>query len=99
MGARAVHTRMRIIRDDDDSSFDMLAVLIAWGIRRCNVKGCKSIPNTIVGGVPKAKAAIGLCEEHFQKANQPTGPVKYSFVWDRFDAFAYQEQHKEKKEE
>ena len=90
---------MRIIRDDDDSSFEMIAVLIDWGIKRCNVKGCKSIPNTIVAGIPKAKAPIGLCEEHFQKANQPTGPVTYKFVWDRFDAFAYQEQHKEKKEE
>ncbi|KKN85804.1 hypothetical protein LCGC14_0276110 [marine sediment metagenome] len=90
---------MRIIRDDDDSSFEMLAVLIDWGIRRCNVKGCTTVPNTIIVSAPGAQATIGLCEEHFQKANQPTGPVTYSFVWDTFDAFAYQDTHKDPKEE
>lgn len=88
---------MRIIRaveDDPMGSLDMFVLFIDWNIRRCNVAGCTRVPSTIVGGLEGAKHAIGICEEHFQKANQPTGPVIYQFVWDNFDAFEYAERER-----
>jgi len=87
---------MRVIRAEDDDpmgKLEMLALLIDWNIRRCNVEGCKALPSTIIAGLEGAHT-IGICEEHFQKANKPSGPVKYKFVWDSFNAWDYAEKER-----
>ena len=78
---------IRSTREDPLSQIEMTCLLLDWGIRRCNVSGCKTKPTTIIGGVDGLPHPIGLCEEHFQHANQPSGPVTYTFEWDSFDAF------------
>ena len=77
---------MNIIRDEDPLGITMFALLIEWGIRRCNVKGCTARPNTIVTGMVKDRP-VGFCEEHYQQANKKGG-TNYTIVFDDFDAFA-----------
>lgn len=75
---------MRIIRDEECFGLMMIPLLCDWNIKRCNVEGCKSKPNTIIAGT---KAGMfGLCEEHFQEGNVEGGTT-YQLEFDNFDAF------------
>jgi len=76
---------MKIIRDEEPG-LAMAALCINWGVRRCNVKGCKAKPTTIIAGHKAVRAVYGLCEEHFQQGNTPGGTV-FVFEWDNYDAF------------
>lgn len=78
---------MKIIRDNEMGGIAMIPLLVDWGIRRCNVDGCTNKPNTIVTQLAPDVPIVGLCEEHFQKANVPGG-TKLNLVFDDFDAFA-----------
>jgi len=56
----------------------MSALLIEWGIKRCNQRGCTNDPNTIVTlsadeSPTGASLWFGLCEEHYQMGNVPGG--------------------------
>lgn len=64
-----------------------LALMIEWGVRRCNVQGCKNKPNTIVTGMMEDHTILGFCEKHYQEGNVPGG-AKFTLVFDNFDAFA-----------
>ena len=79
---------MRIIRDDQLGGLGMIPLLIDWGMRRCNVKGCKNQPNTIIANSGDGVPPYALCEEHYQMCNTPDGPKTLTLVWDTFDAFA-----------
>jgi len=79
---------MKIIRDDDGCIVPMMPLFYDWGVRRCNVKGCRNRPTTIIQGIAPNMPLIGMCEEHFQAANKPEGGVRYVFEFDGFDAFA-----------
>jgi hypothetical protein len=85
-GERDGKSRMKIIRDEMFGDIAMLPLFFQWGIRRCNVDGCTNKPSTIVVG--HAPVPYGICEHHFQEANQGDGGRDYTFVWDDFDAFA-----------
>ncbi|KKN63766.1 hypothetical protein LCGC14_0498700 [marine sediment metagenome] len=76
---------MKIIRDNEPYSINMLALLINWGIHRCNYRGCTNFPTTIISQVEGCDM-FGLCEEHYQLCNTPGGG-KLNLVWDNFDAF------------
>jgi hypothetical protein len=80
---------MNIIRDEECFGLMMIPLFIDWHVRRCNVENCKENPSTIVTGIEDCPP-IGLCEEHFQAANQGVG-VTYTFEWDDFDAFKLEE--------
>lgn len=77
---------MNIIRDGELVGVGMLALLVSWGIKRCNQKDCTEKPTTIITGI-KNTPAFGLCEQHFQGCNIPGG-ASLNLVWDKFDAFA-----------
>ena len=76
---------MKIIRDDEFFGLAMIPLLVDWGIRCCNYKGCTNKPNTIVTEVEDTPI-FGLCEEHFQMCNKPDGDT-LNLEWDGFDAF------------
>lgn len=78
---------MQIIRDEDTNGLMMIPLLHEWGIRRCNVKGCREKPNTIIAGATSHVSAFGLCEAHFQQGNAPGG-ARLSLEFDGFDAWA-----------
>jgi len=78
---------MNIIRDGEHGSIFMHALLIDWGIRRCNEEGCTNMPNTIIGGAGKDIPVFGLCEEHYQMCNQKNGGATLHLEFDGFDAF------------
>jgi hypothetical protein len=78
---------MNVIRDGSGFSPHMMALCINWGIRRCNVKGCTDVPNTIIGNAGNNVPVFGLCETHFQEGNQPNKPVTLNLEFDDYDAF------------
>lgn len=77
---------MKIIRDDEFGGLMMIPLLVDWNIRRCNVKGCTSKPNTIVAQLADDVPICGFCEEHYQKGKEEGG-WKLTLVFDNFDAF------------
>ena len=79
---------MAIIRDNELGGLAMIPLFMDWGVRRCNVKGCTNKPSTIITQAQPEMPVLGMCEEHFQEANQPDGGRTYTFVLDNFDAFA-----------
>ncbi len=79
---------MKIIRDEEMHGLFMIPLLVDWGIRRCNVDGCKSKPNTIITKPRDDISAMGLCEDCYQLGNVPGG-TNYKLVFDGFDAFKY----------
>jgi hypothetical protein len=79
---------MNIIRDEDSFGLFMLPLFIDWGIKRCNEKGCKDKPTTIIAGMGDGIPVFGLCEEHFQRCNQDDGGAMVHLEFDDFDAFA-----------
>lgn len=78
---------MKIIRDEEMGGLFMIPLLVDWGIKRCNVKGCTNKPNTIATQLGEDIPISGFCEEHYQKANTPDG-TRFDMEWDDFDAFA-----------
>ena len=79
---------MAIIRSNNGAfSPDMIALMITWGVKRCNVAGCKHRPNTIATGLMEDGTILGFCEEHYQQANVPGGS-KFTLEFDDVDAFA-----------
>ena len=82
---------MKIIRDEQLLGFGMIPLFAQWGIRRCNVSGCKNVPTTIVTQLAPGVAACGFCEDHYQEANKPGG-AKYTLDFDDFDAFKQREE-------
>jgi len=64
----------------------MIPLFFDWGIRRCNVKGCKNRPSTIVTQLEEGVRPCGFCEQHFQEANVPGGK-RFELEFDDFDAF------------
>lgn len=79
---------MQIIRDNQMGGILMIPLFVEWGIRRCNVKGCLIIPNTIVVGqeIGSQEVTFGLCEEHYQQGNTPEGAM-FSLEFNEYDAF------------
>jgi len=77
---------MQIIRDEKLFGLAMIPLFLEWGVRRCNVKGCKAKPTTIIAGHKEVGAVYGLCEEHFQQGNA-LGGSRLTLVWDNYDAF------------
>jgi len=77
---------MNIIRDNDWGGIAMIPLLMDWGIRRCNVKGCLEKPTTIVTQLAENVPACGFCEKHYQEANVPDG-TNFTLVFDNYDAF------------
>jgi len=78
---------MQVIRDEETHGLMMIPLFVEWGIRRCNVKGCREKPNTIITGAAPNVSAFGLCEAHFQQGNVPGG-THLSLEFDDFDAWA-----------
>jgi hypothetical protein len=79
---------MAIIRAENGwTSPAQLALMITWGVKRCNVAGCKHRPNTIATGLMEDGTILGFCEEHYQQANVPGGS-KFTLEFDDVDAFA-----------
>jgi hypothetical protein len=76
---------MNIIRDEENSLM-MIPLFMDWHVHRCNVAGCKNKPTTIISQLHEDLPLIGMCEEHFQNANQGY-PVTYTFEFDNYDAF------------
>jgi len=77
---------MQIIRDKELFGLAMTPLFLEWGIRRCNVKGCKAKPTTIITGHKEVGVVYGLCEEHFQQGSAPGGAT-FTFEFDNYDAF------------
>lgn len=82
---------MQVIRNNELGGLMMIPLLIDWGIKRCNVEGCKSVPNTIVTQMGEGVPVAGFCEKHYQQGNVPGG-TNYKLVFDDFDAFKYKEE-------
>ena len=78
---------MKIIRDPETAGVFTMALCIDWGVRRCNVRGCRERPTTIITGVSEEVPTLGLCEPHFEEGDTPDG-LKGTFDFDDFDAFA-----------
>jgi hypothetical protein len=71
---------MNIIRDPNQAgmsthAIQMVPLLTHWGIRRCNIAGCKESPTTIVSAIPDCPT-FGMCEGHFQEAINTAGNYK-----------------------
>jgi len=75
---------MEIIRDEECSGIMMIPLLHQWGIKRCNFRGCKNNPNTIIVNATDEHITFGLCEEHYQLGNKPEG-AKMDLVFDNSD--------------
>ena len=79
---------MTIIRAENGlTTTAHLSLMIIWGVKRCNVAGCKNHPNTIVTGQMEDGTILGFCEEHYQQANVPGGSG-FTLEFNDFDAFA-----------
>lgn len=80
---------MQVIRDEEGFGLFMIPLLVDWGIKRCNVKDCHELPNTIVTQMTPEVPLAGFCEKHYQEANTPGG-AQFTLIFDDFDAFEYQ---------
>ena len=78
---------MNIIRDPEMAGIGTMALCIQWGVRRCNLRGCRERPTTIVTGISNEVPLLGLCEPHFEQADEEGG-LDGTFDFDKFDAFA-----------
>ena len=78
---------VHIIRDNDGFGLFMIPLFVEWGVKRCNVEGCRERPTTIIRQDHEGeRVQYGLCEAHFQQVNKPGG-TRFTLVWDDFDAF------------
>ena len=78
---------MRVIRDNELFGLMMIPLFVDWGIKRCNIQGCRNKPNTLITETNDEVPVYGLCEEHFQAGNQGT-PIDIMLEFDDYDAFA-----------
>lgn len=78
---------MKIIRDEQLCGIGMIPIFVEWGIKRCNVAGCKNKPNTIIANLQADLPPFGLCEQHYQQGNVHGG-THFDLEFDDFDAFA-----------
>ena len=77
---------MKVIRDNEVFGVMMIPLFVDWGIKRCNIKGCRNKPNTLIIETSDEVPVYGLCEEHFQQGNQGT-PIDIVLEFDDYDAF------------
>ncbi len=63
----------KIIRDNVSPGVNMLALMVEWGVNRCNIRACKELPTTIVR---QDGRTFGLCETHFEEASQEGGTTR-----------------------
>lgn len=77
---------MRIIRDEETSGLMMIPLLYDWGIKRCNVKGCRNKPNTIISQLGPDVPVTGWCEEHYRKF-ESSGKFDGTLEFDGYNAF------------
>jgi hypothetical protein len=85
---------MAIIRDQHCGGILMIPLLHQWGVRRCNIEGCREKPNTIITGPDAGEAEIyglseiyGLCNDHWHELSDTPGEVSITLEFDDFDAF------------
>lgn len=74
---------MKIIRDESFMGNTFTTCLgIDWGIRRCNIEGCRETALGAIVSDPERGVTYGLCEEHYQMiANAPGGMnIKLDFT-------------------
>jgi len=83
---------MNIIRDNELGGLMMIPLFVDWHIRRCNAKGCRERPTTIISGAGEGIRVFGLCEADFQRGNMEGG-TNYDLEWDDFDAFEFAKEH------
>jgi len=81
---------MKVIRDEETFGLFMIPLFHDWGIRRCNVKGCKAKPTTIITQLSPDAPASGWCEEHYQEF-KTSGSFEGTLIFDDYDAFKNQE--------
>lgn len=83
----------KFIRDKGGFGLFMIPLFVDWGIKRCNIKGCKNKPSTIVRVTPDEYPAepkgfsFGLCEGHYQEGKAQEGTVQLELEFDDYDAF------------
>lgn len=77
---------MRVIRDEETSGLMMIPLFSDWGVRRCNVEGCKAKPTTIITQLSQDAPVSGWCEEHYQ-AFRTSGRFEGTLVFDGYNAF------------
>ena len=75
---------MKIIRDEKCAGIMMIPLLHQWNITRCNFRGCRNRPNTIICNAHPKVSKFGLCEEHYQLGNKPGG-ARMDLVFDNSD--------------
>jgi len=81
---------MRIIRDEGPlGALLMIPVFTEFHVKRCNVRGCRNVPTTVVTGVKEAGGSFGLCEKHHNEA-RTSGKLDVTLDFDDFDAFEAQ---------
>jgi len=79
---------MPIIRDEHCGGIMMIPLWSQWGIRRCNMQGCRNKPSTIVTGQDAGEAGVfGLCDPHWKQLSSTPGGVDIRLEFDGFDAF------------
>lgn len=76
---------MNVIRDEEMGGIMMFPIFCDWKIRRCNLKGCRNKPTSIITGTPSPRP-FGMCEEHYQKGVK-AGKVSLIIEFDDYDAF------------
>jgi len=70
---------MQIIRDEELGRITMLPLLVQWGVRRCNMLGCRSKePSTIVTGTEAG--IFGLCEDCWEKVKGKEVKITLDFT-------------------
>lgn len=89
-------SKTAVIRDNELFGLAMIPLLCDWDIRRCNVKGCTEVPNTIITEV-LPDSPFGLCENHFQEV-VAKGEYDFTLVFDEFDAFQNERERRAQKE-
>lgn len=66
-------SELRIIRDDGIFGHITTTCLgIDWGIRRCNIKGCRETTLGAIVSDPENKIIYGLCEKHYTEIHDGT---------------------------
>ena len=58
----------------------MMPLKSQWGIKSCNVDGCKNDASTILTDVKEGVPALGVCERHYQEA-KTSGKWNVRFTW------------------
>jgi len=83
---------MKVIRDEETHGLMMIPLFVDWGIRRCNVEGCREKPTTIITGLHPNAQHTGWCEKHYQEFKN-TGTFEGTIIFDDYDAFKQSRRH------